>query len=202
MGSTRRCAGTWRRYCLRVRRRLENLDGEFTDLFRTFEHTAFRLETLQQYKVEYEEEPLRRFLAGDPMPVDPSKAEWCGLIRDARAQGKRMERVHVVVVPPSDYIRYEMTSYAPNVKAGEDIRIASVGPGEWISGVPRQDFWLFDSNHLWLMTYDADGRFLYAEFVDDPAEIVRANAARDAAMHAGVPFEAFPQSGSGAGSTF
>lgn len=171
-------------------KRIEKLDGEFTDLFRRFEHTAFRLETLQRYTVEYEEQPFQRFLAGNPAVHDPSKDEWCALIRDAVAVGKRMGRVHVVVEPLTDYLRYEMTSYAPNVDAGEDIRLSPVRQGEWPPGLPRDhDFWLFDSTELWVMAYDEEGRFLHVEHVDDPAEIVQANHWRDAAMHTAVRFQ-------------
>lgn len=65
-------------------RRIETLGDEFAQLFREFEHAAFRLETLQQYAVDYEVEPIRQFLAGAPMPDDPSKNEWCELIREDR----------------------------------------------------------------------------------------------------------------------
>jgi hypothetical protein len=171
-------------------RRIETLGEEFTRLFHEFEHTAFRLETLQVYAVDYETEPVRQFLAGTPMPDDRSKGEWCELIRDATAAGKRMSRVHVVVEPLTDYLRYELGwSYPPNVDAGEDIRIIPVQPGGWPTGLPEQyDFWLFDSRDLWVMAYDDQGGFLYAEQVDDPAEIVRHNYIRDAAMHAATEF--------------
>lgn len=175
--------------------RIYTLGDEFTRLFETFEHTAFRLETLQKYTVEYEEEPIRRFLAGEPRPHDPSKDEWCDLIRQARADGKRMERVHVVVEPLTDYMRYELGwSYGNNVEAGEDIRIAPVPTGTWIEPIPRnRDFWLFDSHDLWTMTYDDEGRFLYAEHVEDPANIVRHNHLRDVAMHAAIGFREYTQ---------
>jgi hypothetical protein len=171
-------------------KRITTLGPEFTDLFRTFEHTAFRLETLQQYTVEYEQEPIRRFLAGEPRPDDPSKDEWCALIRDASARGKRMGRVHIVTEPLTDYLRYEIGwSYGDNVTAGEDIRIAPVQAGTWVDGLPRDyDFWLFDSRYLWVMSYDEDGRFLFAEHIEDPAEVVRHNHMRDVAMHTAVGF--------------
>lgn len=132
-------------------RRLHTLDGEFTELFRKFKHSAFRLETLQWYGVGYEEGPLEQFLAGKPVVHDPSKDEWCGMIRNAVASGRRMERVHVVVEPLTDYLRYEMHSYAPNVEAGEDIRLIPVRDGDWPADLPKgHDFWLFDSRDLWV----------------------------------------------------
>lgn len=174
-------------------RRFETLGEDFTRLFHQFEHTAFRLETLQVYAVDYEEVPVRRFLDGAPMPPDPSKDEWCKLIREATAAGKRMSRVHVVAEPLTGYLRYELGwSYPPNVDAGEDIRILPVQAGDWPKDLPEEcDFWLFDSKDLWLMAYDDLGRFMYAEQIDDPEEVVAHNYIRDAAMHAATEFHAY-----------
>ncbi len=165
--------------------RIESLESEaFSLLFTTFAHTAYRLETLQEYGVAYEDEPFRRFLAGESPLADPAKSEWVSVIRKAVVAGKQMQRVHVVAEPPTDYIRYELAlSYEPNVAAGEDIRVIPVRPGQWPSGLPRHDYWLFDSRKLWTMSYDDEGRFRYAEHVRDPEEIVRHAFWRDAALH-------------------
>lgn len=38
------------------------------------------------------------------------------------------------------------------------------------------------------MAYDEDGRFLYADLVTDPAEVVRHAHWRDAALHQAIPY--------------
>jgi len=171
--------------------RIEDVGSvEFARLFVSFQHTAYRLETLQRYDVSYELKPYRAFLAGEPRPPDPSKDAWTGMIRDSVAAGKRLQRVHVVIEPPTDYLRYELEwSYAPNVAAGEDIRILPVQPGQWPDDLPRQDYWLFDSRHLWTMAYDKAGAFRYAERTDETAQIVRHAYWRDAALHLATPYE-------------
>jgi hypothetical protein len=162
--------------------------AEFSRLFTGFEHTAYRLETLQQYDVSYEEEPFAAFLAGHPQPPDSSKDEWAGMIMDATEAGKVFQRVHVVSEPLTDYLRYEIErSYAPNVAAGEDIRILPVQAGRG-PRLPDHDYWLFDSRDLWVMEYDGDGRFLFAEQVSDRAVIVYHNYWRDAALHHAIPY--------------
>ena len=159
---------------------------EFDRLFTGFQHTAYRLETLQRYDMGYEEGPFAAFLAGQPYASDPAKDEWTGIIMDATETGKVMQRVHVVEEPLTDYLRYEIeVSYRPNHAAGEDIRILPVIT--W-PALPRRDYWLFDSRDLWVMEYADDGRFLYAEQADDPAEIVKHNYWRDAALHAAIPY--------------
>ena len=129
------------------------------------------------------------------------KASWAGLSEGSGctraaskalqtlgvAAKKSMRRVHVVEEPLSDYLRYEMLSYRPNVEAGEDVRILPVTPGRW-PNLPLDDYWLFDSAELWLMDYDEDGHFTGVVPVTDAVEIVMANHWRDAALHAAVPY--------------
>lgn len=46
-------------------------------------------------------------------------------------------------------MRFELASYAPNVEAGEDVRIILVFTGgPWPDDVPCEDFWLIDSSEL------------------------------------------------------
>ena len=55
--------------CAMGRRIADVTSAEFDALFTSFEHTAYRLETLQAYDVSYEVEPYRAFLAGHPRPA-------------------------------------------------------------------------------------------------------------------------------------
>jgi hypothetical protein len=160
---------------------------EFNALFTSFGHTAYRLETLQRYDVSYEEQTYAAFLAGSPVPPDTAKNAWTAMIAEASAAGKSFRRVHVVSEPLTDYLRYELGwSYGPNVAAGEDIRILPGQPGAL--GLPDHDYWLFDSRDLWVMEYDADGRFLHSEQVNDPPAIVEHNYWRDKALGLSTPY--------------
>jgi hypothetical protein len=169
-------------------RRIESVtSAEFDELFTRFEHTAYRLETLQQYDVSYEEESYAVFLAGHPAPTDAAKNEWTNMIAAAASSGKSFRRVHIINEPLSDYLRYEIGwSYGPNVQAGEDVRILVGQPGPL--GLPGRDYWLFDSRDLWVMEYDDEGRFIYAERIDDPAVIVEHCYWRDKALHLSTPY--------------
>ena len=170
-------------------RRITDLNSaEFAALFTGFEHTAYRLETLPWYGVGYEDESFRAFLAGEPLAADQAREEWTAMVRDAVADGKVFQRVHILTEPLSDYLRYELEWwYGPNTEAGEDIRVLPVQAGRW-PPLPRHDYWIFDSKDLWLMKYDRDGRFLFAEYADDPATIIRHGYWRDAALHHAIPY--------------
>jgi uncharacterized protein DUF6879 len=162
---------------------------EFIGLFRTFQYSVFRLETLQSYAASGEDEQIEAFLTGRPEPASQEKQSWVELIRAGVAAGKTIQRVHVVCEPLSPYLAFELTwAYAPNVAAGEDIRIIPVR-GSWPADVPRYgyDFWLFDSSRLYQNHYTEDGTWLGAELLANPSAVVDACYARDAALHSGVP---------------
>jgi hypothetical protein len=149
-------------------------------------YSVFRLETLQEYRGSGEDAWISAFNDGDPgPPPDPAQDDWEALVRAHRRAGRLMQRVHVVTEPLTDYMRFELTwAYAPNVAAGEDIRIVPVGPDRpWPADLPHEDFWLFDSSVLYAARYADDGYWLGVESVTDPTAIVAACRWRDAALH-------------------
>ena len=159
---------------------------EFSRLFDQFEHTAYRLETLQTYREPTEAEPLEAFLDGRQPQVHPGKRSWMAFVREARARGRIMQRVHAVVEPLSDYLRFEIGwSYELNVEAGEDVRIL---PAPWPEDLPQADYWLFDSRVLVRMVYDPSGQMTAAQLISNPAEVVNACYWRDAALHSALPY--------------
>jgi Family of unknown function (DUF6879) len=128
---------------------------DFSGLFDWFGESAFRLETLDHYAMAYEEEAVRRFLAGEAQDTT-FIAPWLERVAAAVNAGRRMQRVHVVTEPLSDYLRFEITGYRLNVEAGEDVRVLprrATGALE----LPDHDFWLVDGQQVASMLYDGDG---------------------------------------------
>jgi hypothetical protein len=154
---------------------------EFWQLFQTYEHAAFRLESLEHYSVDGEEDSLAAFVAGDP--VDESWIiDWAAVIKPGIDAGKRFERVRVVSEPHSDYTRYSLDQARLNVSIGEDIRYLSRSQAQAL-GLPTEDFWLFDSKLVLLFHFDDTGRVTRRELIDDPTEVVKRNYWRDVAWH-------------------
>ncbi|WP_372502417.1 DUF6879 family protein [Streptoalloteichus tenebrarius] len=152
---------------------------EFGRLFRAFEHTAFRLETRDEYRSANEAEALRQFVAGEPVDMGWFQ-NWLTMIREATAEGKRFSRVRVVTVPLTDYSRFGVFCSQYTNAAGEDIRYLARHDAV---GLPDHDYWLFDSRKLVRMHFDDDENFLGGEVIDDPALIVQHNYWRDVAWH-------------------
>ncbi|MFI5628250.1 DUF6879 family protein [Streptomyces sp. NPDC051664] len=126
---------------------------EFGRLLEIFERTAFRLETLDVYDVEEEQDEIARFLAGENMGPEWDDNPW---VRSMTDKGKSVSRVHVLRSPPTDYLRYELSAYPGNIKAGESIGIIDLGDQELI-GLPDHDFWLFDDHDVHRMHYTPEG---------------------------------------------
>ncbi|MBB1256569.1 hypothetical protein H3146_24935 [Streptomyces sp. OF3] len=159
---------------------------EFGRLFKTFERTAFRLETLAEYDVEEEQEEIARFLAGEDMGPEWDDNPW---VRSMTDKGKSVARVHVLRSPLTDYLRYELSAYPGNVKAGESIGIIDLAE-QMVSGLPDHDFWLFDDRGVYRMHYTPEGRFVGAELLP-ASRLAEYRGYRDVALTHAVPFTTY-----------
>jgi hypothetical protein len=157
---------------------------DFNRLFRTFEHTAFRLEVRDRYNAPREVESFKKFLDGAPDNLAWAES-WFGMIREATAEGRRFSRVRVVSLPLTDYSRFGLWASSFTNAAGEDIRYLTRDQAE-DARLPKRDYWLFDSRMLAMMHFGEDDSFLGAEIVEESTEIVKHNYWRDAAWHYAV----------------
>lgn len=155
---------------------------QFAELFRSFEHTAHRLEARDYYYSPNEATALAQFVAGKPVDMGWFQ-NWLTMIQSATAEGRRFTRVRVVSVPLTDYSRFGVFCSQYTNAAGEDIRYLARDDAR---DLPDYDYWLFDSRKLVKMHFDEHERFLGGEIIDDPAEIVQHNYWRDAAWHVAV----------------
>lgn len=138
----------------------EQLVRDFDSLFR---ERVFRLETLDWYDAPNEHEPYARFLAGQPADLT-WREPWKRLVRDVRASGRIMQRVHVVTEPVSDYVRFELLHvYPANVEAGEDVRVLGRAAAAANGIIQSEDFWLFDDDIAAVLRYDDGGRVEHVE---------------------------------------
>jgi hypothetical protein len=160
-------------------------------LFESFERTAFRLETLDRYAVPVEEEPIRRFLAGEPVDTGWLKS-WLTLVEAATGAGKRFQRVRVLpeTLQGNDYLRYEVAYYPHTRAAGEDIRVLSRAEADGLN-LPHRDFWLFDSRLAALMRFDGEGHLHGVELTDDPKIIAQCCCWRDVALHHAIALDRY-----------
>ncbi|GHE61611.1 hypothetical protein GCM10018785_33250 [Streptomyces longispororuber] len=156
------------------------------DLFDTFQREAFRLETLDDYSNSGNVDAYHAFLAGEPQP-DDYNAGWVEELRSHTGKGKRVYRAHILRRPLTDYLRFELGwGYQKNMSGGEEFYILDVtGKPNPLDAVP--DFWLFDSEYVAVMNYDATGRYLGSEVLG-PERAAEFAQHRDAALARAEPF--------------
>lgn len=162
-------------------------DPEWAKLFTGYTKSAYRLECQQTYSNVVEDAHLARFLAGEQVELDLSKR--LSRTRPQIAAGRTKTTVRVLVEPPTDYTRMQLTVYPQMVAAGEEIRIVAVPEGSWPAGLPRHDYWLFDDRDVWRMHYDDGFRTAGAELLEDEDAIADHLQWRDTALAQSVLFD-------------
>jgi hypothetical protein len=167
----------------------------FDEEFDRFVRTAFRLETRQDYTgatgpgYDY----WRR---GEPLPErSPRTSPWLARVAATTPAGKCWQRAHLVELPLSEYMQYEMVLYAENVAAGEDIRIAN-RDAHPVLGMLTQDFWLFDAHdpsreHAVFLTFDKGGYPTRYEWTNNPERLAECRSQRDLVWSLAVPLAHF-----------
>jgi hypothetical protein len=169
-------------------------DVDLLGMYSRAAEEAFRLEAQQRYAVPAEDEQFRAFTEGRPMPSDPHVDRSMQIIRAATARGCRIRRVHIVDLPLTVYLRYELAAYRENTGAGEDVRIAVRG---WHPSLAElaEDFVLFDPGTpraavVW-MRYDGQGQLAGLACSDKPADLALAASYRETALAHAVPLRDF-----------
>lgn len=163
-------------------------ETELEALFDDFEHAAFRLETRSRYTVDSETQRLGRYLAGDPLEIEPGTRDWLEFMAVEIESGKRWHKVHILRSPLSDYLRFECEwGYAVSAQYGQEIHIIDEAETARPEGIPDEDFWLFDDKTVVLLHYDDDGHFLGADLASE-TDVPHYRRRRDLALEAAEPF--------------
>ncbi|CAM5319120.1 DUF6879 family protein [Streptomyces chartreusis] len=158
-------------------------------LFREFRHTAWRLETRSGYASDRSSANWSRFRAGESFGFNPD-SPWHANVRAQTEAGKRFERVRLVDEPLTEGQQFLLATGLGNTAAGEDIRNLPRSEAERLR-LPDVDFWLFDSKLLARFSFDEDDTTLGVYVTEDPAEVLAACQARDAAWHHATPTTEF-----------
>lgn len=144
------------------------------DPWGTFERSAFRLETLPEYRMPNEAGLVERYLSGLPIP-DNFNAVWHETLKQYAATGRIVQRVRIIRLPLIDYQRQQFGwAYPGNLQAGEDTRMLDGADADAL-GLPNWDFWFFDDVLVRRQDYEPDGTFLGRTVLHDadPAEFRR-----------------------------
>jgi hypothetical protein len=151
--------------------------GDILDeCFRSFRHSALRLETLPVYAVSGEAERIQAWREGRARPERSVRtSEYLREVATNVLAGRERTRVRIVDHPLSEYCRYQMAAYIESAAAGEQIRIVVRGGGSNQAGQDLDivdDFWFFDQGteheRAVLPHYDAKGAPTGAHLATEP----------------------------------
>lgn len=129
------------------------------------ERDLLRIEVRDRYDVGSDGGDYRRYVHGEPEPVEG--AGWLDMLRRDTAARKIRRKVHLVRDGQlSDYQRYAMEwGFARTTAAGEQVRIVDVDPDTWATTAAVGDYYLADGRDVLRMHYDGADRFTGAEVV-------------------------------------
>ncbi|MER8234561.1 DUF6879 family protein [Streptomyces sp. NPDC094049] len=163
--------------------------AEFGQLFHTFEHSAWHLETRRRYASDEEDEDYSTFLETGEAPMDLD-TDWCRNITAQTTAGKYVGRVRVVDSPPTPGQLF-LQSYARcNAATGEDVRNIARTDADALL-LPAEEFWIFDSRLVAVLRFDESDAWDDVEVITEPAQVLRYVQVRDAATAASQPFDVF-----------
>ncbi len=163
------------------------------ELVETCRESVFRLEALQEYNVPGDIERYKAFRETGTVPERPTSRSHRNT-RELVDAGKRLVRVHVVDLPLTPYIEYELAAYSENLDAGEDVRITDRAAHPGLAEL-TEEFMLIDdgTDQPVVVWYDwsPDGQIHGWDRSDDPDDIARCRAQRYLALAHSVPLEEF-----------
>lgn len=158
---------------------------DYSRLFETFKHTAWRLESRTGYASDREDPDFHSFLkTGTTVPDDAEP--WFHNIRRQTGDGMSVGRVRIIDRPPTQNQLFLLDYARHNAAAGEDMRYLWRADA---TALPAEDFWLFDSRIVALLHFDDGDDLTGIELITEPAAVVRYCMARDTAMHHAIPYE-------------
>ncbi|TAK57757.1 hypothetical protein EPO17_01160 [Patescibacteria group bacterium] len=125
----------------------------FSDYLNSAKKSLFRFESLQDYKIDGEDES------------DEGMKEWWDFIASKKKQGVQMQRIKLVIRPLTKYTETELEIHKKSSSFGDDIRIIEEEAFK-ILGVKQEDFWIVDDVICLRMKYSNEGEYLGFDVVE------------------------------------
>lgn len=160
----------------------------FPKLWSEAKRDIFRLETLDRYVVDEEEEAFEKYKRGEKF-YDKEFEGWLKEIKNTVDKSIAVRRVHIVSLPLSEYVRFEIEEgYTKTQKQGEGVFMIDRQKTEG----SFEDFWMFDDKIVLPMIYDKDGRFLReGKPIEDESEVKNFVEIKNKLLSKSVPLNDF-----------
>ncbi|WKZ57473.1 MAG: hypothetical protein QY326_02070 [Bdellovibrionota bacterium] len=164
--------------------------AEQQEIFWKFNHSAFRVETLDTYAVVDDDRVLREYVNGgiNPPFTDSGWTAWYDRVKAAVSAGKEMVRVHLIPEVLTPYLRYEIEwAYTLfNAPAGEKVYLVNIDRHPRFVELRGRDFYLFDASSVLEINFDGS-QLKNMEFDNTPGTVSKFTGLRDELMKVAVP---------------
>ncbi len=142
---------------------VKEFNTKFDELWGSTKNELFKLEVLQDYQEDHGD-LYQLFLKND---VELLKSKLRELWKNDRPSFT-WNRVHVVELPLSEYMRFELTAYEIWEELGVNIYITTFDAIKNVLSKPIfEDFLIFDNEHLFVNRFDDKANFLYSDYSID-----------------------------------
>jgi hypothetical protein len=172
----------------------ENTEREVVRrLINTAKIEVFRLETLNTYLVDGEKKEFEDFRNGIfKRENDSSTIAWLEQLERRCAEGTRFIGIHVIDLPLSDYLRFEIeTNYELIEEKGQRIFMLERSK-TGIESRLLKDFWMFNEDTVVEVNYDREGRWLsFGKLITDKKAVEGYLHIRDQLLSKALPLDKF-----------
>jgi len=156
---------------------LNELDDVFSLYWSSLQNEFFKLETLQTYSVDDEKEILQKYNSGNYNEtrslINKLFVSQSGFYTSAKERNIAILRVHIVEIPFSSYLNYELEVYKIAEQYGENIFLINKDFVKNTLSLPiaPQDFLLFDGRSIILNRFNVEGCYVNSEISESSDEI-------------------------------
>lgn len=126
--------------------------------------SLFRFEYLQDFDTPEEREIFRAYKSNGQIEIRPLMQGWWNFLKAKHEEGVITQRVRLVKMPETEYLKWELFIHRQTAQQGDDIRVLSE---DQLTEALEQlgDFWLVDDSIALKMNYDSTGKYLGCEEV-------------------------------------
>lgn len=140
-----------------------------SEAFSKFKRSAKRLELFQEYHMAGQEwDSYQKYLRGEFVPIFDDLKEWNEQLLEYKKQGKMVERIRLIKVPVSSYLKFEIDiGYLPSSLYGQQVKFILEKDFDLLNvDHLKNDFWIFDDEIVFEMLYDENGAFCDSKRID------------------------------------
>ncbi len=167
---------------------------DFYGALRAAQKETFRLEMLDQYLVDDEREDFAAWKRGEQVDPSPGMVAWVSDLEKLRERGVVTHRVHVVTLPLSEYMRYEIDAYKITKETVNFIERTDYEKLK--KPFQPKEFWLIDERHIFVQNYDSEGHWLGSDYIGGREEAKRHARMKGLLLSKALPLDEFAKKNS------